>query len=113
MALASQYGWQLAGLMLIGAALMRSGWLSGQFSLQHYRRAAALLLTIGWLIAIPGVLAQWLLQWIFRWSGFFLQVPRDLASPFISLTLRSVSVTGRPSPPRASVTPFSASAAWR
>ncbi len=29
MALASQYGWQLAGLMLIGAALMRSGWLSG------------------------------------------------------------------------------------
>ena len=85
MALASQYGWQLAGLMLIGAALMRSGWLSGQFSLQHYRRAAALLLTIGWLIAIPGVLAQWLLQWEFRWSGFFLQVPRDLASPFISL----------------------------
>ncbi|MFQ1679492.1 DUF418 domain-containing protein YeiB [Pantoea dispersa] len=85
MALASQYGWQLAGLMLIGAALMRSGWLSGQFSLQHYRRAAALLLTIGWLIAIPGVLVQWLLQWEFRWSGFFLQVPRDLASPFISL----------------------------
>jgi len=85
MALASQYGWQLAGLMLIGAALMRSGWLTGQFSVQHYRRAAALLLTIGWLIAIPGIVAQWLLGWEFRWSGFFLQVPRDLASPFISL----------------------------
>ena len=85
MALAAQYGWQLAGLMLIGAALMRSGWLKGEFSVQHYRRSAALLLTIGWLIAIPGIVAQWLLDWEFRWSGFLLQVPRDLASPFISL----------------------------
>ena len=85
MALAAQYGWQLAGLMLIGAALMRSGWLKGEFSVQHYRRSAALLLTIGWLIAIPGIVAQWLLGWEFRWSGFLLQVPRDLASPFISL----------------------------
>ncbi|HAT23815.1 MAG TPA: hypothetical protein DCS81_05335, partial [Pantoea septica] len=27
----------------------------------------------------------WMLHWSFRWSGFYLQVPRDLASPFISL----------------------------
>ena len=27
LALGAQYGWQLAGMMLIGAALMRSGWL--------------------------------------------------------------------------------------
>ncbi|MDF7651727.1 DUF418 family protein [Pantoea sp. Acro-805] len=85
MALAAQYGWQLAGLMLIGAALMRSGWLKGEFSVQHYRRSAALLLTIGWLMAIPGIAAQWLVGWEFRWSGFLLQLPRDLASPFISL----------------------------
>ncbi|ADU69940.1 DUF418 domain-containing protein YeiB [Pantoea sp. At-9b] len=85
MALASQYGWQLAGLMLIGAALMRSGWLSGQFSVQHYRRAAVILLSVGWLIAIPGIIAQWHLGWEFIWSGFYLQVPRDVASPFISL----------------------------
>lgn len=85
MALASQYGWQLAGLMLIGAALMRSGWLSGQFSVQHYRRAAMILLSVGWLIAIPGIIAQWHLGWEFIWSGFYLQVPRDVASPFISL----------------------------
>ena len=78
-------GWQLAGLMLIGAALMRSGWLKGEFSVQHYRRSAALLLTMGWLIAVPGIAAQWLLDWEFRRSGFLLQLPRDLASPFISL----------------------------
>jgi uncharacterized protein len=38
LALGAQYGWELAGLMLLGAALMRSGWLKGQFSLRHYRR---------------------------------------------------------------------------
>ncbi|WP_313683558.1 DUF418 domain-containing protein YeiB, partial [Pantoea sp.] len=69
MALASQYGWQLAGLMLIGAALMRTGWLSGQFSVQHYRRAAVILLSVGWLIAIPGIIGQWHLGWDFIWSG--------------------------------------------
>jgi len=85
MALASQYGWQLAGLMMIGAALMRSGWWKGEYSPQHYRRTAAIMLGIGFTIAIPGVLAQWLLHWEFRWTAFYLQVPRDLASPFISL----------------------------
>ena len=85
MALASQYGWQLAGLMLIGGALMRNGWLRGQFSLPHYRRAALLLLGTGWLLAIPGIVAQWQLGWDFRWTAFYLQIPRDLASPFISL----------------------------
>lgn len=29
LALGAQYGWQLAGMMLMGAALMRSGWLKG------------------------------------------------------------------------------------
>lgn len=85
MALASQYGWQLAGLMMMGAALMRNGWLKGAFSAQHYRRCAVWLLTLGWLIAVPGVIAQWQLGWAFRWCGFFLQLPRDLSSPLLSL----------------------------
>ncbi len=33
-----QYGWQLAALMIIGALLMKNGWLRGQFSAQHYRK---------------------------------------------------------------------------
>ncbi|NIF20703.1 DUF418 domain-containing protein YeiB [Candidatus Pantoea multigeneris] len=85
MALLSQYGWQLAGLMLMGAALLRSGWLKGEFPLAHYRRCAAIMLSIGALLALPGIVLQWQVQWAFRWSGFYLQLPRDLASPFISL----------------------------
>ncbi|WP_312242154.1 DUF418 domain-containing protein, partial [Pantoea sp.] len=45
----------------------------------------ALLLAAGWAIAVPGIAAQWRLGWEFRWSGFFLQAPRDLASPLLSL----------------------------
>jgi uncharacterized protein len=37
LALGAQYGWQLAGMMLMGASLMRTGWLKGEFSLRHYR----------------------------------------------------------------------------
>nr|MBA2814817.1 putative membrane protein [Candidatus Pantoea persica] len=33
----------------------------------------------------PACWAQWALHWSSRWSAFFLQVPRDLSSPFISL----------------------------
>lgn len=47
LALGAQYGWQLAGMMLLGAALMRSGWLKGQYSLRHYRRTGALLVALG------------------------------------------------------------------
>jgi len=81
LALASQYGWQLAGSMMIGAALMRNGWLKGEFSLAHYRRTAWMLIGIAFLIQIPSILLQWTLGWEFRWTGFLLQAPRDLAAP--------------------------------
>ncbi|MBB1201579.1 DUF418 family protein [Enterobacteriaceae bacterium 89] len=82
LALGAQYGWQLAGMMLMGAALMRSGWLKGQFSLRHYRRAGALLIAIGVLINLPAVIAQWHLGWSYRWCAFLLQAPRELSAPF-------------------------------
>ncbi|MGD8162160.1 DUF418 domain-containing protein YeiB [Pantoea sp. FN0307] len=85
LALGAQYGWQLAGLMMIGGALMRNGWLQGAFSRRHYRRTAAILLGLGWLIQLPATLLQWQLDWAFRWSAFYLQAPRDLAAPLISL----------------------------
>lgn len=80
MAMAVQYGWQLAGLMLLGAALMRGGWLSGAFSQRHYRRAALWLIAAGLLIQVPGALAQWHLGWNYRWCGYLLQVPGELAA---------------------------------
>src|SRR5471030_1010911 len=79
-AIAVQYGWELAGAMLLGAGLMRSTWLRGGYSLRHYRRLAAILLPLSWLIQIPAIAMQWHLQWDYRWSGFLLQAPREIGS---------------------------------
>ena len=82
LALGAQYGWQLAGMMLLGAALMRSGWLKGQYSLSHYRRTGALLVISGMAINLPAIVAQWHLEWAYRWCAFLLQAPRELSAPF-------------------------------
>ncbi|HHG1720008.1 TPA: DUF418 domain-containing protein YeiB [Klebsiella pneumoniae] len=81
LALSAQYGWQLAGMMLMGAALMRSGWLKGQFSLRHYRRTGALLVAAGMAVNLPAIFAQWYLAWDYRWCAFLLQAPRELSAP--------------------------------
>lgn len=77
-AIAVQYGWELAGAMLLGAGLMRSGWLRGGYSLRHYRYLAALLLPLSLLIQLPAIYLQWHLGWAYRWSGFLLQAPREI-----------------------------------
>lgn len=82
LALGAQYGWQLAGMMLLGAALMRSGWLKGQYSLQYYRRTGVLLVVVGVLINLPAIIVQWRLDWAYRWCAFLLQAPRELSAPF-------------------------------
>ncbi|WP_313825246.1 DUF418 domain-containing protein YeiB [Leclercia sp.] len=81
LALGAQYGWQLAGMMLIGAALMRTGWLKGEFSLRHYRRTGTWLVLAGLAINLPAVIAQWYLHWDYRWCAFLLQAPRELSAP--------------------------------
>ena len=81
-ALGAQYGWQLAGMMLMGAALMRTGWLKGEFSTRHYRRTGVILVLTGVAINLPAVVAQWLLGWDYRWCAFLLQAPRELSAPF-------------------------------
>lgn len=81
LALGAQYGWQLAGMMLMGAALMCSGWLKGQFSLRHYRRTGALLVAAGMAVNLPAIFAQWYLAWDYRWCAFLLQAPRELSAP--------------------------------
>lgn len=81
LALGAQYGWQLTGMMLMGAALMRSGWLKGQFSLRHYRRTGALLVAAGMAVNLPAIFAQWYLAWDYRWCAFLLQAPRELSAP--------------------------------
>ncbi len=82
LALGAQYGWQLAGMMLIGAALMRTGWLKGEFSLGHYRRTGMWLVLVGLAINLPAVIAQWYVNWDYRWCAFLLQAPREISAPF-------------------------------
>ncbi len=81
LAIGAQYGWQLAGLMLFGAGLMRSGWLRNMYPPSYYLRQAAWLIPLSLLIQLPGVILQWRLNWDYRWSGFLLQAPRELGSP--------------------------------
>ncbi|KAA9001044.1 DUF418 family protein [Affinibrenneria salicis] len=81
LSLGVQYGWLLAGSMLLGAGLMRSGWLKGEFSLAHYRRAGYGLVALGLLINAAGVAGQWLLDWEYRWCALLLQFPRELSAP--------------------------------
>lgn len=85
LSLAAQYGWLLAGAMLMGAGLMRSGWLAGQRSAAHYRQTAAWLIPLGLAINLPSVVAQWQSGWDYRWCAFVLQIPRELGAPFQAL----------------------------
>ncbi|MFC3395920.1 DUF418 domain-containing protein YeiB [Brenneria rubrifaciens] len=81
LSLGVQYGWLLAGAMLLGAGLMRSGWLRGEFSHSHYRKVALCFIPLGIAINSLGVIAQWLVQWEYQWSGLLLQIPRELSAP--------------------------------
>ena len=63
-----QYGWQLLAMMLLGATLMKNGWLKGAYPLSHYRRLAA------WLL-IPSLLLQAVVMWreyLNDWSVFWM-----------------------------------------
>ncbi|QGX91792.1 DUF418 domain-containing protein [Tatumella sp. TA1] len=84
-ALLTQYGWELAGLMLTGAALTRKGWMLGQRTPEHYRRCYQILLPAGLLITGLGTVLQYFTGWDFRWSGFWLQIPGELASPLLAV----------------------------
>lgn len=85
LSLALQYGWLLAGAMLIGAGLMRSGWLAGTLPAAHYRKMAIILIAVGLIVNLPGVVAQWLTGWDYRWCAYILQIPRELGAPFQAL----------------------------
>lgn len=115
LALGAQYGWQLAGMMLMGAALMRSGWLKGQFSLRHYRRTGALLVAAGMAVNLPAIFAQWYLARDYRWCAFLLQAPRELSAPLQAIGYAALApgATGRSSAVSAWWALSPASDAWR
>lgn len=81
LSLGVQSGWLLMGAMLLGAALMRCGWLKGQFSQNHYRRVAVWSIIPAVVINGVGITLQWQLHWEYRWCGLLLQIPRELGAP--------------------------------
>lgn len=90
----SQYGWELAGLMLIGAGLVHNGWLLGKRTQQAYLRAAAGLLIPSLTVEAVTAAIQWHTGWSFRWSGFYLQIPGEIVSPLISLGYVALLLAG-------------------
>ncbi len=80
LAIIIQYGWELVGLMLIGAVLMRNGWLKGNAEISTYRRQGWMLFGLSLLIHLPVAALQWWSDWRFDWANYYLQVPKDLAA---------------------------------
>lgn len=75
-----QYGWQLLGLMLIGAVLMRNGWLKGEWDTAAYRRQGGFCLLFSFAIKAAVVALQWRFEWDLAVSGYYLQVIKEVGS---------------------------------
>ncbi|OCQ51862.1 hypothetical protein Ppb6_02977 [Photorhabdus australis subsp. thailandensis] len=81
----AQYGWQLIGIMLCGAGLVRNGWLKGEFSVNHYRNVALLLIPLSTVIQIFSVVIQYVYDWDYFWSGIVGYILSELVVPFQAL----------------------------
>lgn len=81
-----QYGWQLLAMMLLGATLMKNGWLKGEFPLVHYRRLAA------WLL-LPSLLLQAVVMWLEYLNGWSVFWMGTIGYPLADI-LQPVQTTG-------------------
>lgn len=81
-----QYGWQLLAMMLLGATLMKNGWLKGAFPLSHYRRLAA------WLL-LPSLLLQAVVMWLEYLNGWSVFWMGTVGYPLADI-LQPVQTTG-------------------
>ncbi|ERT10948.1 DUF418 domain-containing protein YeiB [Photorhabdus temperata] len=80
-----QYGWQLIGIMLCGAGLVRNGWLKGEFPVSHYRNVALLLIPLSVAVQIFSVALQYAHDWDYFWSGIVGYILSELVIPFQAL----------------------------
>lgn len=80
-----QYGWQLAALMIIGALLMKNGWLRGQFSAQHYRKIAYIFILPSILVQIVSLYMQSQFNWSYFSTSIIGYIINELVIPFQSL----------------------------
>lgn len=80
-----QYGWQLSALMIIGALLMKNGWLRGQFTAQHYRKIACIFILPSLLIQIVSLYIQSQFNWSYFSTSIIGYIINELVIPFQSL----------------------------
>lgn len=85
LAVSTQYGWQLSGLILIGAGLMHNGWLRGERTSSDYRQQAAWMIAFSLMIQLPCIALQWYWQWDYVKIGIWLDALRELGAPIQSL----------------------------
>ncbi|HEX8257818.1 MAG TPA: DUF418 domain-containing protein, partial [Allosphingosinicella sp.] len=78
------YGWETLGYMLLGMAALKTGFLTGEWSVASYRRVAA----IGFAVTVP---AYALLAWLLWQDGFSVQMLFALAMT-VPILLRPVMV---------------------
>lgn len=63
------YGWQLLALMIMGSALVRTRWLTGHFSLFHYRYVAYWLISISISMQLFSIAIQYYYDWNYIATG--------------------------------------------
>ncbi|OTA21590.1 membrane protein [Xenorhabdus beddingii] len=85
-----QYGWQIVGVMLGGAMLLRNGWLKGEFSHRHYRRVALCLIPVGMVIQCVALLIQYLYPYSYFASWTVRYTITELATPLLALAYISL-----------------------
>lgn len=91
-----QYGWQLLAMMLLGATLMKNGWLKGAFPLSHYRRLAAWLLLPSLLLQAVVMWLEYLNGWSVFWMGTVGYPLADILQPVQSTGLIALFYGLRP-----------------
>lgn len=67
--LVNDYGWQLLELIMAGAALVRIGWLTGNFSLFHYRHVAYWTIPLTIFIQLCSIAIQYYYDWSYIVTG--------------------------------------------
>ncbi|MDX7997748.1 DUF418 family protein [Xenorhabdus sp. Reich] len=85
-----QYGWQIIGVMLGGAMLLRNGWLKGEFSRTHYRRLALCLIPVGMMIQCAALSIQYLYPYSYFASWTVRYTITELATPLLALAYISM-----------------------
>ncbi|HGJ5873075.1 MAG TPA: DUF418 domain-containing protein YeiB [Arsenophonus apicola] len=75
------YGWQLLALMIMGSALIRNGWLTGHFSLFHYRYVAYWLIPVTIIIQLFSIAIQYYYEWNYIATGLLGFVINQLIIP--------------------------------